>query len=112
MVRGTNGRMATVDTPLVERARSIFSELGYAVSVEGSGLRAERKWRVVHVTTAETPDVEPDGGELQCVVTRPDAVAEVRRRLGSRDPDCEWALIAVDDDGDYEVVRAPDVPAA
>jgi len=104
--------MSTVDTPLVERARSIFSELGYAVSAEGDSLRAERKWRVVHVTTAEGPDVESDAGELQCVVTRRDAVVEVRRYLGNRDPDCEWALIAVDDDGDYEVVRAPSVPAA
>jgi hypothetical protein len=98
--------MATVNTPLAEKAESIFSDLGYVVSGESGELRAERKWRVVHVTPMEASDEAPPSGDLRCFVTWDEQAQELRRRLTRASPDYEWALIGVDESGDYEVVHA------
>ncbi|MFB6165544.1 MAG: hypothetical protein ABEJ31_10335 [Haloarculaceae archaeon] len=97
--------MATVTTSLAERAESIFSDLGYVVSDEGAHLRAERKWRVVHVAPVDEPAETPDTGELRCFVTWKERAPEVHDSVAERDPDCEWAVIGIDADGDYEVYR-------
>ena len=97
-------QMATVTTPLAEKAESIFTELGYSVSTDDSGLRAERKWRVVHVTLGADPAAETDG-ELQCFVTWNDHADEVRDRLTGQNPEYEWAVIGVRDDGSYDCYR-------
>lgn len=98
--------MGAVTTSLAERAESIFADLGYAVSEHDTELRAERKWRVVHVTLSE-PDPVPTTGDFRCFVTRADAAPETCRRVAMADPDYEWAVIGVDDDGEYEVFRRP-----
>lgn len=97
-------QMATVTTPLAEQAESIFQELGYTVSTDDCGLRAERKWRVVHVTLGEDPAAKVDG-ELQCFVTWDEHAEEVHDRLTERNPDYDWAVIGVDDDGSYDCYR-------
>lgn len=94
--------MGAVSTPLIETARSIFADLGYEVSSEGQELRAERKWRVVHVTTAD-PAEAPETGRLRCFVVRSDRVEVVRRKLLGMAPDYDWAVIGVEESGDYEV---------
>ncbi|WP_158056439.1 DUF7116 family protein [Halorussus halophilus] len=99
--------MAPVNTPPVEQARSIFSDLGYTVSGDGDEFRAERKWRVVRVTAASESIETPDDGELRCFVTWEDCAPKLRRRLRRADPDYEWAIIEIRDGGDYEVTRAP-----
>jgi len=95
--------MGAVHTPLVDRAKSIFSDLGYEVTSDGDELRAERKWRVVHVTTAD-PDDAPDTGKFRCFVAESDRAEGVREELRETQPNYDWAVIGVSD-GDYEVLH-------
>lgn len=100
--------MGAVSTSLVEAARSIFTDLGYEVSDDGDELVAERKWRTVHVTTAD-PDEAATHGQLRCFVARGGEAADVRSRLLADEPDYDWAVIRVDED-DYRVLHpSPDV---
>jgi len=101
--------MRAVTKPLDEQARSIFTDLGYEVETRGTELLAERKWRSVRVTTVTADDETPDSGEYRCFVAWNDDVDTVARRLRRRDPDYEWAVLGVDEDGDYEVTHRPDV---
>ncbi|WP_276301237.1 DUF7116 family protein [Halorussus lipolyticus] len=104
--------MATVSTPPIEQARTIFDDLGYSVSGDGDEFRAERKWRVVRVTALTDSDETPDDGELRCFVTWKEYASDLRARLRRTDPEYEWAIIGVRDCGDYEVLRAPPSGAA
>ncbi|WP_135825720.1 DUF7116 family protein [Halorussus ruber] len=99
--------MATVSTPPIDQARSIFTDLGYSVSGDGDEFRAERKWRVVRVTALTDSDETPDDGELRCFVTWKEYASELRTQLRRTDPEYEWAIIGVREDDDYEVLRAP-----
>jgi hypothetical protein len=99
--------MGPVSTTLDEQARSIFSDLGYTVSGDGPEFRAEREWKSVHVTVTEEPDETPESGGLRCFVTSEEQAPGLRRRLKRADPESEWAIISVEDDDEYEVVRAP-----
>jgi len=96
--------MAAVTTSLAERASSIFADLGYTVSRTESELRAERKWRVVRVTCS-TPSTIPTDGQHRCFVTQSDDAAATYRRVAMADPAYDWAVIGVDDDGEYDVYR-------
>ena len=100
--------MCVVGTPLLDEARTIFSDLGYEVEKEGEELRAERKWRTVFVTTADPGDA-PEHGRLRCFVAEESRAAEVRDRLVSLAPDYDWAVVAVDAD-DYRILH-PDAEA-
>lgn len=106
--------MVTVHVPPVEPATELFRRLGYAVSGEGTEFRARRKWRTVHVTVldaegASAPyralanDEPPADASLRCLVTWQGEADAVCDRLAERDPDCEWAVVGVDGEGDYEV---------
>jgi hypothetical protein len=101
--------------PPVEEARRVFRRLGYTVDGDGVDLRAERKWRTVHVTAldaaeaASPRELRADGGRtdyrFRCFVTWKEAAGDLRDRLQRLDPGYEWAIIGVDDDGEgYEVV--------
>jgi hypothetical protein len=106
--------MAPVTIPPVEHARSIFTELGYTVSGDGTEFRAERKWRTVHVTALDADSATDeralaDGGtderDLRCYVTYHQITGDLRERLDRADPPFEWAIIGVDDESDdYDVV--------
>ena len=98
--------MGTVSTPPVEQARSIFSELGYTVSGDGPEFRAEREWKVVHVSAISEPGETPDSGTFRCFVTYRESAESLERHLTRLNPDYEWAIISVSDD-DYDVIRAP-----
>jgi hypothetical protein len=98
--------MRSVSTHLESRAREIFQELGYTVSTEGRSLRAERKWRVVHVTPTTDATEVPAEGDFRCFVTDSDRTDRLERRLASRELPYEWAVIGVSDRGDYEVATA------
>lgn len=110
--------MAPVTIPPVERAKSIFADLGYSVSGDGPELLAERKWRTVHVTALDAESATDelalaDGGtddrQLRCYVTYREVAGDLRDRLARADPQFQWAIIGVDDDdGDYDVVRGVD----
>ena len=95
--------MGAVTTSLASQAESIFDDLGYSVSQRDTELLAERKWRVVHVTVSY-PETVPSDGDFRCFVTRSEKAASACRRVEMADPDYEWAVIGVDDDGEYEVV--------
>jgi len=95
--------MGAVSTSLIEEARTIFSNLGYEVTDDGEELRAERKWRTVHVTTAD-PEQAATHGQLRCFVARAERAAEVRERLLAAEPEYDWAVVSVDDD-DYRVLH-------
>ena len=97
--------MRAVTKHLDEKAQSIFADLGYTLTDRGEEYLAERKWRVVHVTPATALDEAPESGDYRCFVTWTDAVSDLEARLESADPDYEWAIIGVHDDGDYEVAR-------
>ncbi|GAB3025769.1 hypothetical protein GCM10025298_12220 [Natronobiforma cellulositropha] len=104
--------MGPVNMRLVEQARSIFAELGYTVEGNGPDFRAEREWKVVHVSTVlETPELSTPSGEFHCFVAQPEDADELEDRLRYQDPDYEWAIIVVDGD-DYQVERAPPGPKA
>jgi hypothetical protein len=96
--------MGAVTTSLREQAKTIFADLGYRVSTDGGELRAERKWRTVHVTPVHEIDAPPETGEFRCFVTKTDRIEALERELGRHDPAYEWAIIGVDDE-DYEVAR-------
>ena len=96
--------MGAVSTSLVEEARTIFTDLGYDVTEEGEELRAERKWRTVHVTTADPEDAATHG-RLRCFVAREDRADEVQDRLLALEPDYDWAVISVDADDEYRVLH-------
>ncbi|WP_129113300.1 DUF7116 family protein [Halegenticoccus tardaugens] len=115
--------MAPVTMPPVEEARDIFRRLGYAVSGEGTELRAERKWRTVRVSAmdgdaaASAKRVLTDGGRgddspLRCFVTWKEYTGALYERLRGASPSYEWAIIGVDDGGEYEVVMPDDGVAA
>jgi hypothetical protein len=101
--------MESTTRSLATRARSIFDDLGYTVVGEGAQFRAERDWKVVQVT-ATAEDAEPEAEGLHCYVTPIDRANALRSRLDATECE-EWALIAVDDDDEYEVVRTPPGPA-
>jgi hypothetical protein len=112
--------MPTVSIPPVEEARAVFRRLGYAVTGDGTALRAERKWRTVevHVVSGEEAtggrrpalgDGGPDASDLRCFVTWRDEAPALSERLDSRDPGYQWAVVGVDRDGSYEVLRSPGV---
>ena len=94
--------MAVVTTPLLEEAKTIFTDLGYTVSEDGPELRAERKWRVVYVTTKE-PEEAGERGDLRCFVARDRDAPDVRERLLTLGPDYDWAVMGVDEDGEYRI---------
>lgn len=98
--------MATVSRTLGQRARTIFSDLGYDVSGDGRTFRAERKWRTVRVTPMPEPETPPDSGDLRCFVTWADHLGALERRVEATAPDYDWALVGVDGD-DYVVRRSP-----
>lgn len=98
--------MGTVNTPLVEEARSVFTDLGYTVSDQGTEFTAERGWKLVEVTPMPEPKTPPESGTLRCFVTYQHSAREVRRQIRRAEPEYDWAIITVEDD-DYEVVRAP-----
>ena len=101
--------MATVTAPLAEKAEAIFTYLGYVDEHDGRKLRAQRKWRVVNVTPVDEPSTPADPGEFHCLVTWQEKATAVRDRLERRDPDYEWAVIGIEENGEYEVCHAPDV---
>jgi hypothetical protein len=95
--------MRAVTKPLDEQAQSIFAELGYTVTERGTEYLAERKWRVVHVTPVVDFEDIPTSGDLRCFVTWDDETTDLERKLDRADPEYEWAIIGVDDDGGYRV---------
>jgi len=99
--------MATVTTPLAEKAEAIFTTLGYEVTGTGSELRAQRKWRTVHVTAMGKPERPPTDGDFRCFVTWADRTEEIRRHLRGADLDYQWAVMGVDESGEYEVHDPP-----
>ena len=100
--------MGVIGTPLLDKARTIFSDLGYEVEKDSEELRAERKWRTVFVTTADPGDA-PEHGRLRCFVAEEPRAADVRAQLVSLAPDYDWAVVAVDAD-DYRILH-PDAEA-
>ncbi|WP_053948954.1 DUF7116 family protein [Halolamina sediminis] len=97
--------------PPNEEARSVFERLGYAVSGDGPEFVAERKWRSVRVRTLCAEDAARPGAldaeyGLECLVTWTECVDELDDHLNEQAPDGEWAIIGVDDEGEYEVHRA------
>lgn len=99
--------MGTVTTSLQREARSIFDDLGYTVSAESGELRAERKWRTVHVTPVEGSMDLPNSGEYRCFVTWADDVGNLEATLRADQPGYEWAIIGIERDGDHAVVSGP-----
>ena len=99
-----------VSMPPVDEARTVFRDLGYTVDGDGHELRAQRKWRTVHVTAVEDVDrcTLADGGDptdgYRCFVTYREHATELLDRLESLELPFDWALIGVDGD-DYDVVR-------
>ncbi|MFC3476984.1 DUF7116 family protein [Halobacterium litoreum] len=101
--------MGTVTTPPDEQARSIFADLGYSLAGDGAEFSATRDWKEIRVS-AVTEDVDSrDGGSYRCFVTWADNADALERQLRRLDPPYEWAVMGVEEDGDYEVARAPPV---
>ncbi|MFC6835413.1 DUF7116 family protein [Halomarina ordinaria] len=96
--------MGVVNKPLLEEAREIFTGLGYTVTDLGSELRAERKWRIVYVTTDDPSEVTEDV-DLRCFVASEDRASRLRERLLDRGPDYDWAVVSVAEDGAYDVLH-------
>ncbi|MFB6112446.1 MAG: hypothetical protein ABEJ35_07945 [Halobacteriaceae archaeon] len=94
-----------------QEARAIFDDLGYSVDGDGQTFRARRAWKEVIVTVLDKPDpnrVTACGEEALCCFV---AWKEHSREAASRLAEAvagDWALIAVSEDGGYEVARRPD----
>jgi hypothetical protein len=102
--------MGPVNMRLVEQARSIFADLGYSVEGDGPEFRAERKWKVVHVSTVLEPNELPSStGQFRCFVARPEDADTLEATLKRTNPSYEWAIIVADGD-DYQVERVPPGP--
>lgn len=95
--------MGTVTTSLRQEAQSIFADLGYDVSGNGSEIHAQRKWRTVRVTPMSEPRDIPTSGEMRCFVTWEEQAGDIERHLTEADPDYEWAIIGVRECGEYTV---------
>lgn len=102
--------MGSVRAPPIEEARSIFDDLGYSVSGDGQSFRATRDWKEVTVTavgdspsTSLTP-AEQEGEGLRCFVAWQEHCGELASRLAGA-VSGEWALIAVNETGDYQVMH-------
>ncbi len=100
--------MGAVSTSLIEKARTVFDDLGYEVTEEGEELRAERKWRTVYVTAAD-PEEANTHGRLRCFVARADRASDVRDRLLELEPDYDWAVITIDEDDSSVLHPSADV---
>lgn len=107
--------MPSVTVPPVEEAARLFRRLGYTVDDGGREFDARRKWRTVRVTVLAPDEAEGasaladggcpcDGAELRCYVTRRGHTDELEARLEALDPDCEWAILGVESEKQYEVV--------
>ncbi|CCQ37465.1 uncharacterized protein Nmlp_3335 [Natronomonas moolapensis 8.8.11] len=96
--------MGAVSKPLVEEARSVFHELGYELTAEGEELRAERKWRTVYVTTVDPAEANTHG-RLRCFVARAERAPEIQDRLLAMEPGYDWAVISIDEEGEYRVLH-------
>ena len=96
--------MGAVSTSLVEEARTVFRDLGYELTPENGELRAERKWRTVYVTTDDPEDANTHG-RLRCFVAHAERAPEVQDRLLATEPDYDWAVISVDEEGEYLVLH-------
>lgn len=94
--------MGAVSKPLVEEARAVFRGLGYELTAEGEELRAERKWRTVYVTTADPAEANTHG-RLRCFVARAERAPEIQDRLLEIEPDYDWAVVSIDEEGEYRV---------
>jgi hypothetical protein len=106
--------MASVDMPPVRQAVDVFKRLGYSVSDENREFQARRKWRTVRVTVLDSDEATAtrraltDGGRTEdasfrCFVTWKEYAGAIRDRLESADLGADWAVIGVDDAGDYDV---------
>ncbi|WP_254535159.1 DUF7116 family protein [Halomarina litorea] len=96
--------MGVVSTPLLDEARSIFTDLGYTVTELGSELRAERKWRIVYIT-ADAPDEVSEDVDLRCFVASANRATRLRDDLLDRAPDYDWAVMSLDGSGTYEILH-------
>jgi hypothetical protein len=96
--------MGAVSKPLVEEARAVFRGLGYELTAEGEELRAERKWRTVYVTTADPAEANTHG-RLRCFVARAERAPEIQDRLLEIEPDYDWAVVSIDEEGEYRVLH-------
>ena len=96
--------MGAVSKPLVEEARAVFRGLGYELTAEGEELRAERKWRTVYVTTADPAEANTHG-RLRCFVARAKRAPEIQDRLLEIEPDYDWAVVSIDEEGEYRVLH-------
>ena len=104
------GGMGPVNMRLVEQAKSIFADLGYTVEGDGPEFRAERAWKVVHVSAVLERELQlTETGDFHCFVARPEDADDLERRLEREDPAYEWAII-VANGTEYEVERAPPGP--
>ncbi|MFB6070437.1 MAG: hypothetical protein ABEJ76_05380 [Halanaeroarchaeum sp.] len=101
--------MGTIRTPPAEQAKSIFEDLGYEIAGTGSEFSATRDWKEVRVSAVARDGVSAEGGRYRCFVTWADHTDDLADRLRREEPGCEWAVIGVSEDGDYEVARAPPV---
>ncbi len=96
--------MGVVTTPLLDEARSIFTDLGYTVTELGSELRAERKWRIVYIT-ADAPEEVSEDVDLRCFVAGANRATRLRDDLLDRAPDYDWAVMSLEEDGSYEILH-------
>lgn len=99
--------MGAVTKPPSEEAREVFTDLGYELSGDGPEFSARRDWKEVRVTAVAGPLYAPDEGQLRCFVTWSERADDVSDAVERVDPSYDWAVVAVREDGSYEVVRAP-----
>jgi hypothetical protein len=99
--------MGKATDPPIEQARSIFDDLGYEIAGNGTTFSASRDWKEVTVSAITRGPEAGSSSGYRCFVTWEEHRETVARELEADDLGTEWALIAVAEDGDYEVARAP-----
>lgn len=99
--------MVTHIGPPSDEAKSIFADLGYSVSGDGTTFTASRDWKEIEVLAVTDELDTPSGDGMRCFVTWNDYVSDLGDALDRAAPDYDYAVIGVEDDGDYEVARTP-----
>jgi hypothetical protein len=102
----TKPRVSHERAPLEGRARLVFERLGYSVTYDGEALEAKRDGKVVRVVAVEDgslPRIDTDADKY-CLATCADDASSLKRTAESRlPPDSDWAVIGLEENGDYFV---------
>lgn len=99
--------MPHANKALIDRARTIFTELGYSIDGSDTEFTATREWKAVQVVATEDDvDVRSADEPYKCFIVDQGNIDALEHEIRRRDPEYEWAIIGITEDG-YDVATPP-----